>query len=298
MIIYKTNSFSNTEISRNNVIYWAIMHRNVSNINIDCRKMHKRIELSRKMYEEEGKMFKKIKFYILGLVSGVIMAGGMSYADEVYYQLTRVYYSVVSDNQEVLFEKPLLNYNGSTYVALTDASKTTGGLVFWDNDKKRISIMKGDWLSSIKLKTLKNYAFMMNYCKSFSDLYNSNNEIDSNLVSYANSIPQNNKINIDITKDNIELNIKTSKRLIEYIENNFSNLTVGYLEKNELLGSKAKLKNQFDLLVKCSEKIKIYEKFKNENDFKDYWVTKEKSRNEIKDLNMPDYDYYYNLTQK
>ena len=85
-------------------------------------------------------MLGKIKYYLVGLLSGLILAGGISYADEMQYKLTKLDCLVWVDGVIASMDTPVLNYEGRSYVPLRKSAELTGALVDWDANRKIINI--------------------------------------------------------------------------------------------------------------------------------------------------------------
>lgn len=91
--------------------------------------------------KENMSMFERLKFYMLGLLTGFIFVGGLSYADEGFYQLQKMECAIWSNGKEVSMDMPVLNYNGSSYVPLRKFSEVAGANIEWNPETKIIQLM-------------------------------------------------------------------------------------------------------------------------------------------------------------
>lgn len=90
-----------------------------------------------------------MKFYVLGLVSGIIISCGVgSFADEIgvtasngFLQCTKMVCSIWADGKEIdLQGTPILNYEGKSYLPVRKLAEITGADVNWDGDNKVINV--------------------------------------------------------------------------------------------------------------------------------------------------------------
>lgn len=92
-------------------------------------------------------MLAKIKYYIVGLVSGIIMASGITYADEIgvttnngLLQCSKMVCSIWADGKEIDMDLHILNYEGRSYLPVRKLAEVTGASVTWDGDNRVISV--------------------------------------------------------------------------------------------------------------------------------------------------------------
>jgi hypothetical protein len=78
-------------------------------------------------------MLSKIKFYVLGLLSGVILAGGIGYANDAYYKLSKMNCDIKVNGESVKIDLPILNYNDRAYLPLREVSRLVGSEISWDS---------------------------------------------------------------------------------------------------------------------------------------------------------------------
>lgn len=61
-------------------------------------------------------------------------------AKQEFFRLYKVDYPIEVDGKEVKSEKPILNYNGSTYVPLSWFGQITLSGIYWDDDKNKVNV--------------------------------------------------------------------------------------------------------------------------------------------------------------
>jgi hypothetical protein len=85
-------------------------------------------------------MFKKAKYFLLGVIATVIFMAGLSYAEEEYYHLKKMACSISVNDEKIKLDMPVLNYEGKAYLPLRKVAELTGAIIDWNADTKVISI--------------------------------------------------------------------------------------------------------------------------------------------------------------
>lgn len=121
---------------------------------------------------------------ILIIISMVICFTFPVNASDNFYKLTKANYPVIVNEEYLVSDKPVLNYNGTTYLPLRDISKATNTELNWDDINKKIIIksIKEGVKPTISATTptpmppnydkIQCYASIMNAYKEFIDVNN------------------------------------------------------------------------------------------------------------------------------
>jgi len=144
-------------------------------------------------------MLSKIKFYVLGLMSGVMLTGGIiSYADEIgvasntgLLQCSKMICSIWADGKEIDMDLPILNYEGRSYLPVRKLAEVTGANVTWDGDNRVINV-KSDIKDLQKIKDMHSIMDMYKNVKECSDSVTRSNSDYSKLIDYKKLDTNNN----------------------------------------------------------------------------------------------------------
>lgn len=93
-------------------------------------------------------MLSKFKFFIFGTIFGIAMVGGISFADEAFYKLTKMDCSVIVNDKKVTLDSPILNYEGKSYLPLRSIAEITDSKIDWNGETKTIQLK-----SAVKIVT-------------------------------------------------------------------------------------------------------------------------------------------------
>jgi hypothetical protein len=88
-------------------------------------------------------------------------------ASDSYYKLTKANYPITVNGKDFSTDKPILNYNGTTYLPLRDISKATNTIIDWDNTNQKIKIKSENKSQSESISV--KYYYLIDY---YTSLYN------------------------------------------------------------------------------------------------------------------------------
>lgn len=83
---------------------------------------------------------KKIKYIAIGLIAGLCINNISAIASSINLIVSKVTYSVMINNKPLETDKPILNYEGSTYLPLKAIGDSLGVKVAWNNELRRVEI--------------------------------------------------------------------------------------------------------------------------------------------------------------
>jgi len=83
-----------------------------------------------------------MKKYIAGIITGIILCSGISYANEPsgLTITTKMNCSIYSNNDKIILDEPILNYSGRAYLPIRKFAEIANIDISWDDLNKSIKI--------------------------------------------------------------------------------------------------------------------------------------------------------------
>lgn len=98
-------------------------------------------------------MLNKMKYFIVGLAMGITITGGIVFAEESYYKLTKMDCNIIANGKVVNMDFPILNHEGRSYLPLRNIADLTNSSIKWDAETKTINlnnVMKVEYKEVVK----------------------------------------------------------------------------------------------------------------------------------------------------